>query len=109
MLPETSYVTVAGFQIDELGAALLFFELYTNLADIDKSVFFSQCVKGLRYSILIPIGYWTNQKKYYNFPDTTRKMENKLIFIEYVPVIILTADFDLFLVRLIFKFIEFDV
>ena len=71
---------------------------------IDKSVWFSQFVKGLRYSILIPIGYWTNKKKYYNFPDITREIEKKLIFIEYVPIIILPADFSLFSAKVILKF-----
>ena len=45
--PEASYVTVGGFQIDPLGAALLFVELYTILACIDESVLFSQFFKGL--------------------------------------------------------------
>ena len=35
------------------------------------------------------------KKKYYNFP-TTREMEKKLIFIEYVPIIILPLNFSLF-------------
>ena len=82
---------------------------YSQTWLIGKSTLFSRFGKGLRYSILIPIVYWTNKKKYYNFPDTTREREKKLIFIEYVPNIILPLDFSLFSAKVIFIFIEFDV